>query len=154
MEIKPRSFGVVILRYSHQQWLFLILRCFRNWDFPKGMNEPGETPMQTALREVREETTITRLTFPWGDIFCETQPYAQGKVARYYLATTQHDEISLPVNPELGQPEHHEFRWVNYEEARRLLPHRLQPILEWAHEQMTCHPEKTIQTQKPNSPEQ
>lgn len=144
MKIKTRSFGIVILRYTHHSWHFLILRCFRNWDFPKGMNESGETPMQTALREVQEETTISQLTFPWGDIFRETQPYAQGKVARYYLATTQQTDISLPVNPELGQPEHHEFRWVSYEEARLILPHRLQPVLEWAHEQITSYPEKAL----------
>lgn len=100
--------------------------------------------MQTALREVREEASITQLGFPWGEIFCETLPYAQGKVARYYLATTQQTDVFLPVNPELGQPEHHEFRWVSYEEARLLLPHRLQPILAWAHEQITTHPEKAI----------
>ncbi len=37
--------------------------------------------------------------------------------------------VSLPINPELGRPEHHEFRWVAYAEAQRLLPERLQPVL-------------------------
>ena len=142
MKIKTRSYGVIILQRSSQQWFFLILRCFHNWDFPKGMNEPDESPIQTALREVCEETSISKLAFPWGEIFCETQPYAQGKVARYYLATTQQTDIYLPVNPELGEPEHHEFRWVRFEEARQLLPHRLQHVLAWAQEQITSHPGK------------
>jgi hypothetical protein len=42
----------------------------------------------------------------------------------------------LPVSPELGRPEHHEYRWVTYEEARSLLPLRLLPILEWAREKL------------------
>ncbi len=31
------------------------------WDLPKGKQEPGETPGAAALREVREETGLTRL---------------------------------------------------------------------------------------------
>jgi bis(5'-nucleosidyl)-tetraphosphatase len=34
--------------------------------------------------------------------------------------------------PSSGAPEHHEFRWLPYEQARSLLGERLQPILDWA----------------------
>jgi hypothetical protein len=43
----------------------------------------------------------------------------------------------LPVNPELGHPEHNEFRWVTYKEARVLLPPRLRPILDWAGQKLS-----------------
>jgi bis(5'-nucleosidyl)-tetraphosphatase len=36
------------------------------------------------------------------------------------------------VNPELGHPEHTEFRWVSCAEAQELLPARLHPVLRWA----------------------
>jgi bis(5'-nucleosidyl)-tetraphosphatase len=45
--------------------------------------------------------------------------------------------VVLPVSPELGRPEHHEFRWVSYEEAHRLLSPRVDPILDWAHTLIT-----------------
>ncbi len=111
---------------------YLVLRAYRNWDFPKGLAEPGEAPLDAALREVREETGLDGLAFRWGHDFRETDPYSQGKVARFYLAETSRTDIVLPVSPELGRPEHDEYRWVDFDTARRLLPPRLVPILEWA----------------------
>jgi 8-oxo-dGTP pyrophosphatase MutT (NUDIX family) len=127
-----RSAGVVVVRRAADGWRFLILRAYRNWDFPKGLIEPGENPLAAAIRETREEAGIEDLAFAWGHAFCDTAPYARAKIARYYLAETRRERIALPINPELGRPEHHEFRWVGSDAARRLLPPRLQPILAWA----------------------
>lgn len=113
-------------------WLFLMLRAYRNWDFPKGGVEPGEEPLAAARREVREETLIEDLEFNWGEGYLETGPYGNRKVARYYLAATRTEKIALPVSPELGRPEHDEWRWVERDAARRLVSARLQPIVEWA----------------------
>lgn len=129
---KTLSAGVVVIRGTQDQRRFLLLRAYRNWDFPKGVVEPGEEPLQAAIREVEEETTITDLIFHWGYDFRETPRYGRGKVARYYLAETKRVDIHLPVNPELGRAEHDEFRWVDHDEARQMLPPRLQPILAWA----------------------
>lgn len=108
-----------------------MLRAYRNWDFPKGMLEDGEAPLDTALREVREETGLADLRFPWGALWCETEPYAGGKIARYYLAESPSGMVALMPSPELGRPEHHEFRWMALDEARRLAPPRLLPVLDW-----------------------
>jgi 8-oxo-dGTP pyrophosphatase MutT (NUDIX family) len=126
-----RSAGVVVVRRAGPDWRLLVLRAYRNWDFPKGLIEPGEAPFAAAVREAREETGIESLAFRWGEEFRETEPYARNKVARYYLAETDAEALTLPVSPELGGPEHHEYRWVDFLEARRLLPPRLQPILRW-----------------------
>ena len=123
-----------MLRPAVDGWRYLLLRVFRTWDFPKGGLEAGETPLQAAIREVEEETALTALEFSWGDVYRETARYSAGKVARYYVAASRSGRVSLPVNPELGRPEHHEFRWVSYGDAKRLLPERLQPIVDWVHE--------------------
>lgn len=126
------SAGVVVARRDTTGWRLLVLRAYRNWDFPKGMLEPGEAPLDAAIRETAEEAAISDLAFRWGEGYCETAPYRHGKVARYYLAETTQKSITLPVSPELGRPEHDEWRWVSFDEAERLLPPRLQPILAWA----------------------
>lgn len=132
MTVARRSAGLVVVRPIGGQWRCLVLRAYRNWDLPKGMPEPDEEPLQTALRETAEETGLSVLTLPWGDDYRETEPYAKGKVARLYIALFGEGEVSLPVSAELGRPEHHEFRWVSFAAARELLPPRFGPILHWA----------------------
>lgn len=126
-----RSAGIVPLRHEADGWRVLVLRAYRNWDFPKGRLEPGEAAIDAAVREAREEASLDDLTFPWGAEGKDTAPYARGKVATYFMARTDRRDVVLPVNPLLGRPEHHEGRWVTIDEARRLLPPRLQPILGW-----------------------
>src|SRR5215813_1623684 len=96
------SAGVVVVRNHNGTWLFLMLRAYRNWDFPKGLVEPGEEPFDAATREVQEETLIEDLEFKWGEVYRETAPYSHNKVARYYVAETSTEAVTLPVRPELG----------------------------------------------------
>lgn len=127
------SAGVVLVCPAAAGPRYLVLRAYRNWDFPKGLVEPGENPLDAAVREVREETSLDVPDFRWGHGFRETEPYARGKVARYYLAAAPPTgQVRLAPSPELGRPEHHEFRWATRDGAARLLPPRLQPVLEWA----------------------
>ena len=115
------SAGVIVVRRYGDAYRYLLLRAYRYWDFPKGLVELEEQPRAAALREVTEETTLVDLEFRWGEDYRETEPYGAGKVARYYLAESRSGEVSLPVSPELGRPEHHEFRWCDYTSARKLL---------------------------------
>lgn len=136
----PRSIrlsaGVVVVREVPEGWSFLLLRAFTHWDFPKGMVEPGEEPLAAAIREVKEESLIEDLQFLWGDSYTETGPYSRGKVARYYLASTRTDAVTLPVIEELGRPEHNEYRWVDYAAALKLVSPRVIPVLKWASSKM------------------
>ena len=132
MKAAPRAAGAVVFRRGERGVCLLLLRAFKNWDFPKGLVEPGEEQLACAKREVEEETGLSALEFPFGDEFKETLPYAGNKVARYYLAETDEVEVTLPVSAELGRPEHHEYRWVSFDEAEDLLPPRLSIVLDWA----------------------
>ena len=131
-DLLPRSAGVVVMRRFSNGWRCLVLRAYRNWDFPKGLVEEDEDPRDAAQREVWEETSLADLRFNWGDEYKETLPYAGGKVARYYIAESPADVVKLPISQELGRPEHDEFRWVTFEDAEDVLPPRLAIVLDWA----------------------
>ena len=126
------SCGIVIVRRTGAGWLTLMLRAYRNWDFPKGLVEPGETPIEAAVREVGEETGITELAFDWGDKFIETGPYNRGKVARYYLARTEEETVVLGIVPALGRAEHHQSLWVDFDKAYDLTAPRVRGVVQWA----------------------
>jgi 8-oxo-dGTP pyrophosphatase MutT (NUDIX family) len=130
----PRRFsaGVVVVHVAGGDVQYLLLRAYKNWDFPKGLVEPGEQPLDAARREVREETTLENLAFDWGTDYVDTGPYNKGKISRYYLARSEATKVRLPINPELGFPEHQEARWVGFETALTMVSPRLKPVVQWA----------------------
>ena len=138
---KILSAGVVVLHWNRDHYEYLLLRAYNYWDFPKGIVEAGETPLEGAVREVQEETAISDLWFRWGHVYRETAPYNHGrKIARYYIAEASTKSVQLPVNPVLGRPEHSDYRWVRRAEAWRLLTPRVRIILEWADQVIGLHP--------------
>ncbi len=134
------SAGIVPVRWIGPNPRILVLRSYRYWDFPKGECAPDEPPLQCALREVEEETGLTDLRLHWGEAFIETPPYGRGKVARYYLAEAPTGDPVLGINPELGFPEHQEFRWVGLDKAERLFNDRLRAVLYWAQTRIAGDP--------------
>lgn len=126
------SCGVVLARQTDEGCRTLLLRAYHHWDFPKGLREGGETPLEAALREVCEETSIVELDFDWGERYLETGPYSRGKTARYYLAKTAQETVVMGPSPETGEPEHHEWRWVSFDEAYDMATPRVRAVVQWA----------------------
>ena len=126
------SCGAVVVRQTATGWLTLMLRAYKNWDFPKGICEPGETSLEAAIREIGEETGITDLDLRWGEGYMDTGPYSRGKVARYYIGATDQEKIEMGISPETGQPEHHEARWMSFNEAYDISSPRVREVVQWA----------------------
>ncbi len=126
------SCGIILARPTDDGYRTLLLRAWHHWDFPKGLREDGESALEAARRELNEETSIADVEFEWGERFMETGPYNNGKTARYYLASTTESDVVMGPSPETGEPEHHEWRWVNFDEAYDMTAPRVRSVVQWA----------------------
>lgn len=95
---------------------------------PKGLVDAGEKPLETALREVREETGLTaEFIAKLADIkYMYTRTWAGGervfKIVSFYLmryVSGQIDEIAPEMRIEVA-----EARWVALEDAAKLLAYK------------------------------
>jgi len=143
----PLSAGVLLFRERAGATEVLLIRpggsYWRNkdagaWMIPKGAIEPGEAPVEAALREFEEETgtRIDRVPFPLAKI-----RQAGGKSVEAFAAEgdldaaavrSNHFEVEWP--PKSGRlqsfPEVDEARWMTIAEARSMmLPSQL-PLLD------------------------
>ena len=128
------SAGTIIIDESGPEKTVLCLRVYSNWDFPKGQLEEGEAAITAAIRETSEETSLQH----GADYILtgESAPsitYGSGKgkkTATFFLAKRMSDKQPfLPVNPELGKPEHDEWRWVPLTELGFLYASRFNPVI-------------------------
>ncbi len=106
-----KSCGVIPIRYRDGQMELLVLQQISHgWSFPKGHMEPGETEVQTALRELREETGLTaELDSGVSVTVSYTLPNAVKKEVTLFPAEVTGDVV-------LQQREIEGCRWVKPEE--------------------------------------
>ena len=111
---KEKSCGCIIIKNKK---VLLVYEKNRNfWGFPKGHMEDGETEIETALREVKEEVGL--------DVEIDKERrYTLNYVIRdeidkttvLYIAKAKNDEIIMQEN------EIENIRWCSFEEALNTL---------------------------------
>jgi 8-oxo-dGTP pyrophosphatase MutT (NUDIX family) len=120
---RATSCGGIILRRTHTGTEIVLGLRRRDadrvtWSLPKGTPSSGESPEETALREVAEETGLdVRIVAPVGPIryFFTQRGRRIHKTVHYYLMEATGGDLSA---------HDHEFddvRWVGMEDAREMM---------------------------------
>lgn len=113
-----KSCGAIVYRKFHGNTEILLIRHIKSgyWSFPKGHTENGESEVETAMREIKEETGLDvyvdtgfreTVTFSPRRETTKTVVYFVAR-AKNYNYTPQEEEIS-------------DIRWVEIDKA----PHQL-----------------------------
>jgi 8-oxo-dGTP pyrophosphatase MutT (NUDIX family) len=111
---------------------FLLMRHADRWDLPKGHCEPGETLLETALRETHEETGIPRSAIEVDDQFSFSLEYIvtyrdkpnqpMQKRVTYFLGRL---DTELPISC----TEHAGYQWFDWMPPHRIQTQTIDPLL-------------------------
>jgi len=136
------SAGIIAYRKTAEGPRFLILYHGHNyWNFPKGKIESEEKSFQTAVREVREETGLTRNDLRFDESFKTSENFTfwrnKEKIYKtivFYLAETTQQRIKLPEQTDAEGEKHEGYGWFTYKEALKVLVKEdSQGVLKQAH---------------------
>jgi 8-oxo-dGTP pyrophosphatase MutT (NUDIX family) len=111
--IEETSAGIVLFRKEDSKILFLLLHYpSGHWDFIKGKREEGESTHETAIREAKEETGITDITFlenfeEWIKYDFQYQGELVHKKVVFFLAETKTKQVMI-------SHEHLDYTWMDY----------------------------------------
>jgi bis(5'-nucleosidyl)-tetraphosphatase len=119
MARKEHSFGIIPVRFHLKEWQVLMIKHQGgHWSFPKGHQDPGEMPKETAERELKEEVNLEVTEF------LKVEPFEE-----HYFFTYQKERIEKKVTyfvafvqgkVVLQQEELLDYQWLFFDEAEAL----------------------------------
>ena len=130
-----QSCGAVVF-FRNKETEYLLLHYGEgHWGFVKGHVESMETEQETTLRELKEETGLSKVEFLEGfkekiHYYYKRNGITIYKKVTYFLIRAQHKKIKL-------SNEHVGYEWLNYQRAKEKLSFKnSKNILEKAHKRI------------------
>jgi 8-oxo-dGTP pyrophosphatase MutT (NUDIX family) len=120
-----KSFGIIPIFKSSEGFYVLIVKNLKggHWGLPKGTPEENEKPLDTAKRELYEETGISDINIKEDVVFEEKYDFEQNnilynKTNGYYPGFVSEMNISDKLD---GIDE---IKWIKINEAKNTLTHQ------------------------------
>ena len=117
---REKSCGAVV--YNPKKHSFLIIKMLNgNWGFPKGHTEDQETDIQTAIREVMEETGINIEILDGFKKSIKYIPFPEVlKEVIFFIGITEEEKVTI------DKDEIEDYMWCSYEEALKMITYKPQ----------------------------
>lgn len=119
------SYGVILLRNEEGEWKVFLIHQYGSrgevyWGFPKGHPEAGESPQESALRELFEETGMTPTKLIEEKTYTQTYSFMHGdtqinKTVTYFIGLCDSSAYTLQ------EAEVHDAGWFSLEVAQQQL---------------------------------
>ena len=103
-----------VVDFETKELLLLYNKRYEKWLQPGGHSEGDETPLQTAIREVKEETGIDII--PIGLRFCNhVEPFAVEIYNTKFESMLDIQFVAIPKSKNIVDTEHNSAHWVPLE---------------------------------------
>lgn len=126
---KDYSYGVIPVHKTAQGYELLVIHQIsytgdRFWIFPKGHAEAGESPIEAAMRELEEETGLTRVTLISDPTFTLTYSFKhEGEVVEktvvYFIGEVEDPTTKITDTTEVAA-----LAWVPLAEVEDKVTHK------------------------------
>ncbi len=125
-----KACGVIVFR--REPLSFLLMKHPTRWDLPKGHVDPGETDLECALRELEEETGITRdsIRLDVRFLFESAYPVQDRRFPGQTCQKTLWIYLGWLIQPVEIQPtEHIDYAWFPWAPPHRIQANTIDPLL-------------------------
>ena len=124
-KVEAKSYGVIPIFKNKDGFYILLVKNSKggHWGLPKGTPEKDEKPIDTAKRELFEETGVKDIDIKTDPTFQEEYDFEQNKIIytktiTYYLGFVN----KMTESNELDEID--ELKWVKIDEAKNTLTHQ------------------------------
>ncbi|MEK7452823.1 MAG: NUDIX domain-containing protein [Patescibacteria group bacterium] len=119
---EEKSFGLIpIFKKDNETLFFIIQHNAGHWGFPKGHKEFGESDIESAKREFKEESGIEDFEIIDEDIYFEERYIIKRgyedmeKIVKYYIGVVKNQDVHIQKREVM------DYKWLNFDDANNIL---------------------------------